>query len=156
GPYQFPEKLIPLMISNALDDKPLPIYGDGMNIRDWLYVEDHCSAIKTVLEKGNPGEVYNIGGNQEKTNIEVVETLLKKVGKDPSLMQFVKDRPGHDRRYAIDASYIRDELGWEPSFTFESALSETVDWYINNRQWWERVKSGKYKAYYKEQYGEEI
>jgi len=156
GPYQFPEKLIPLMISNALENKPLPVYGDGLNIRDWLYVDDHCSAIKVALEKGKPGSVYNIGGNQEKTNLDVVETLLDKVGKDRSLIQFVKDRPGHDRRYAIDASFIKEELGWEPSFTFESALAETVDWYIKNREWWERVKSGQYKAYYKEQYGQEI
>lgn len=153
GPYQFPEKLIPLMISNAMEDQPLPIYGDGKNVRDWLYVEDHCRAIRVVLEGGKPGSVYNIGGNEEKTNLDVVETLLKKVGKDRSLIKFVKDRPGHDRRYAIDASLLRDELGWEPAFTFEKALSETVDWYIENRTWWERVKSGVYKDYYETQYG---
>jgi dTDP-glucose 4,6-dehydratase len=156
GPYQFPEKLIPLMISNAMEDKKLPIYGDGQNIRDWLYVEDHCSAIRAVLEKGEPGEVFNIGGNQEKTNLEVVETLLAKLGKDKSLIEYVKDRPGHDRRYAIDASYIHEKLGWEPSFTFEQALSDTVDWYIENRAWWERVKSGAYQEYYETQYGDRL
>jgi dTDP-glucose 4,6-dehydratase len=156
GPYQFPEKLIPLMISNAMEGKKLPIYGDGLNVRDWLFVEDHCSAIRAVLERGEPGEVYNIGGNQEKTNLEVVETLLAKVGKDTSLLEFVKDRPGHDRRYAIDASYIKDKLGWEPAFTFEQALSDTVDWYVSHREWWERVKSGAYQDYYKEQYGERL
>ncbi|MHC4943936.1 MAG: dTDP-glucose 4,6-dehydratase [Planctomycetota bacterium] len=156
GPYQFPEKLIPLMISNAMEDRKLPIYGDGQNIRDWLYVEDHCSAIRAVLEKGEPGEVFNIGGNQEKTNLEVVETLLAKLGKDKSLIEYVKDRPGHDRRYAIDASYIHEKLGWEPSFTFEQALSDTVDWYIENRAWWERVKSGAYQEYYETQYGDRL
>ncbi|MBU0755288.1 MAG: GDP-mannose 4,6-dehydratase, partial [Planctomycetes bacterium] len=156
GPYQFPEKLIPLMISNAVEDKPLPIYGDGKNIRDWLYVEDHCRAIRTVLERGRPGSVYNIGGNEEKTNLDVVETLLNKIGKDHSLIKYVKDRPGHDRRYAIDATLIREELGWEPAFTFEKALSETVDWYLENRTWWERVKSGAYKDYYKSQYGSRL
>lgn len=156
GPYQFPEKLIPLMISNAMEGKKLPIYGDGKNVRDWLYVDDHCEAIKVVLERGKEGDVYNIGGNNEKTNLEVVETILEKLGKDGSLIQFVKDRPGHDWRYAIDASYIKAELGWEPAYTFDKALSETIDWYIGNQEWWERVKSGQYQEYYEEQYGERL
>ncbi len=156
GPYQFPEKLIPLMISNAVEGEKLPIYGDGLNIRDWLFVEDHCSAIKTVLEKGEPGDVYNIGGNCEKTNIEIVKSILGVLGKDESLIEFVKDRPGHDRRYAIDASYIHSKLGWEPAFRFEEALKETVDWYVGNRKWWERVKSGEYREYYRKQYEERL
>ncbi len=153
GPYQFPEKLIPLMISNAMEGKKLPVYGDGLNIRDWVYVEDHCRAIRAVLQNGTPGEVYNIGGNCEKTNIEIVRILLQKLGKDDSLIRFVKDRPGHDRRYAVDASHIHAALGWKPAFSFESALSETIDWYMSNREWWARVKSGKYQEYYEKQYG---
>ena len=156
GPYQFPEKLIPLMISNAVEGEKLPIYGDGLNIRDWLFVEDHCSAIKTVLEKGEPGDVYNIGGNCEKTNIEIVKSILGVLGKDESLIEFVKDRPGHDRRYAIDASYIHSKLGWEPAVRFEEALKETVDWYVGNRKWGERVKSGEYREYYRKQYEERL
>ncbi len=153
GPLQFPEKLIPLMIANALEDKPLPVYGDGMQIRDWLHVSDHCSALWRVFEQGAPGSVYNIGGNNEWANINVVKLLLEILGKPESLIEYVTDRLGHDRRYAIDASLIRDELGWEPSRRFEEALPETVQWYLDNRSWWERVRSGAYRDYYEQQYG---
>jgi dTDP-glucose 4,6-dehydratase len=152
GPYQFPEKLIPLMIANALNDKALPVYGDGMNVRDWLHVADHCSAIDAVLQKGRVGEVYNIGGNNEKTNLELIKLLLKLMGKPESLISFVKDRPGHDRRYAIDSSKIQRELGWRPSFTFEQGVKETVEWYVKNKKWWERIISGEYKEYYRKMY----
>ena len=154
GPYQFPEKLIPLMIANALEDKPLPVYGDGLNVRDWLYVEDHCEAIDVVLRKGTPGEVYNIGGNNEMQNIRIVRLLLDILGKDESLIQYVTDRPGHDRRYAIDASFIRDELGWEPRYVFEDGIRETVDWYLNHRDWWEKIRNGAYLDYYETLYGD--
>lgn len=154
GPYQFPEKLIPLMIANALDNKPLPVYGDGLNVRDWLYVKDHCVAIDAVMRKGNIGEVYNIGGNNEMKNIDLVKLLLKKLGKPESLISYVKDRQGHDRRYAIDASKIMNELEWKPSVTFEEGLSLTVDWYLKNESWWRRVMSGEYQKYYKQQYEE--
>ena len=146
GPYQFPEKLIPLMITNALADKKLPVYGDGMNVRDWLYVEDHCRAIDTVLHKGKPGEVYNIGGNNEWHNIDLVKLLLKDLGKPESLIEFVTDRLGHDRRYAIDSSKIQKELGWAPEVTFEAGIKKTIDWYRNNPVWIERVLSGEYQA----------
>lgn len=152
GPFQFPEKLIPLMIANALNDKPLPVYGDGMNVRDWLHVSDHCSAIDLVLHKGKIGEVYNIGGNNEKPNLELVKLLLKHLKKPESLISFVKDRPGHDRRYAIDSSKIQKELSWKPSFTFEKGIRDTVDWYVENRTWWERIVSGEYKEYYRRMY----
>jgi dTDP-glucose 4,6-dehydratase len=152
GPYQFPEKLIPLIIANALTDKPLPVYGDGMNVRDWLHVEDHCSAIDAVFLRGRAGEVYNIGGNNEKPNLELVKLLLKLLGKPESLISFVKDRPGHDRRYAIDSSKMQRELDWKPSFTFEQGMKTTVDWYVQNRQWWERIVSGEYKEYYNRMY----
>ena len=153
GPFQFPEKLIPLMIANASEDKELPVYGDGLNVRDWLYVRDHCEAILTVLEKGSPGEVYNIGGNNEYPNLEIVKLILKHLGKPESLIRFVKDRPGHDRRYAIDASKIERELGWKPRFTFEEALPETISWYLGHTEWMERVRSGAYREYYARQYG---
>ncbi|WP_269920153.1 dTDP-glucose 4,6-dehydratase [Caldifermentibacillus hisashii] len=156
GPFHFPEKLIPLMIINALHDKDLPVYGDGLNVRDWLYVEDHCEAIDTVLHKGVVGEVYNIGGNNEHTNIEIVKTILKHLGKPESLIKFVKDRPGHDRRYAIDATKIRTELGWEPKHTFETGIKETIDWYLENKDWWENIISGEYKQYFKQQYGDRL
>ena len=146
GPYQFPEKLIPLMISNALENKPLPVYGDGMNVRDWLYVEDHCRAIDAVLHKGKAGEVYNIGGSNEWHNIDLVKLLLKELDKPESLIKFVKDRLGHDRRYAIDSSKIQRELGWSPQTTFEAGIKKTIDWYRNNSTWIQRIKSGEYQA----------
>lgn len=154
GPYQFPEKLIPLMITNALEDKALPVYGDGRNVRDWLHVEDHCRALEMVLLKGKPGEIYNIGGRSERTNLEVVHLLLKHLGKPENLISHVKDRPGHDRRYAINASKITNALGWSPRYTFEEGLNQTIDWYVANRTWWERIKSGAYTQYYNEIYGE--
>ena len=154
GPYQFPEKLIPLMIINALNDKPLPVYGDGLNVRDWLHVADHCVAIDVVLQAGTIGEVYNIGGNNEWKNIDIVRLILKEVRKSESLIAFVKDRPGHDRRYAIDATKIKDELGWSPAHTFEIGIKETIDWYLQHESWWKRVMTGKYQEYYHRQYGE--
>ncbi|MES0857704.1 dTDP-glucose 4,6-dehydratase [Geobacillus sp. G4] len=156
GPYHFPEKLIPLMIINALNDRPLPVYGDGLNVRDWLHVEDHCSAIDLVLHKGRNGEVYNIGGNNERTNIEVVKAILRYLNKPESLITFVEDRLGHDRRYAIDATKIREELGWQPRYTFEEGLKKTIDWYLENRSWWENILSGEYKEYYERQYGQKL
>lgn len=156
GPYQFPEKLIPLMIQNALNDKPLPVYGDGLNVRDWLYVEDHCNAIDLVLRKGISGEVYNIGGNNERTNIQIVKTILHELGKPESLIQYVQDRPGHDRRYAIDATKIRNELGWSPNFNYESGIRETIRWYLSNQEWMNQVLSGAYQAYYASQYGNRL
>ncbi len=153
GPFQFPEKLIPLMIANASEDKDLPVYGDGMNVRDWLYVRDHCEALLCVLEKGEPGEVYNIGGNNEYPNIEIVRMILKVMGKPESLIRYVTDRPGHDRRYAIDASKIKRTLGWEPRFTFEKALPETIEWYAAHTDWLQNLRSGAYRDYYERQYG---
>ena len=153
GPYQFPEKLIPLMIANALNDKPLPVYGDGMNVRDWLHVRDHCSAIDTVLHRGQIGEVYNIGGNNEKLNIEIIKLILKNLGKPESLITFVEDRLGHDRRYAIDSSKIQKEFGWKPAYTFERGITETIRWYVDNKQWWNRIISGEYQKYYQTLYG---
>jgi dTDP-glucose 4,6-dehydratase len=153
GPYQFPEKLIPLMIANALDDKALPVYGDGLNIRDWLYVEDHCSAIDLVMHHGVNGEVYNIGGNNERTNIQIVRTILKELGKTESLIQYVQDRLGHDRRYGIDATKITHQLCWKPQYSFEDGMPKTIAWYLNNQSWWHRIQSGEYEAYYAKQYG---
>ena len=141
GPYQFPEKLIPLFITNALADKQVPLYGDGLNIRDWLFVEDHCSAIDTVLHKGKDGEIYNVGGNNEKTNKYITDTILKYLGKDNSLIKYVTDRLGHDRRYAIDATKIKEELGWQPQYKFEQAIEKTIQWYLNNKQWWQPLKN---------------
>ena len=152
GPYQFPEKLIPLMISNALEDKKLPIYGDGKNIRDWLHVKDHCTAIDLVLHQGKVGEVYNIGGNNEKQNIEIVKLILDELNKDESLIEFVTDRLGHDRRYAIDSSKIQNELGWSPHYTFEVGIKETIRWYLDNQDWTNQVKSGQYQEYYEKMY----
>jgi dTDP-glucose 4,6-dehydratase len=152
GPYQFPEKLIPLMIHNAQQDKPLPVYGDGMQIRDWLHVRDHCSAIATVLEKGRVGEVYNIGGNNEKANIEIVRLILETLGKPESLITYVQDRPGHDRRYAIDNMKITNELAWAPAYTFEEGIRETIRWYLEHPGWVERVTSGEYQKYYEKMY----
>ena len=153
GPYQFPEKLIPLMIANALEGRPLPVYGDGRNVRDWLYVRDHCEAVDAVLRRGRPGEVYNVGGNNEMQNIQIVRLLLELLGLDESRITFVKDRPGHDRRYAIDATRIRDELGWAPRHRFREGIRATVDWYLANRAWWEKVRSGAYREYYDRLYG---
>ncbi len=152
GPYQFPEKLIPLMISNALDDKPLPIYGDGQQIRDWLYVEDHCRAIRSVLENGRPGEVYNVGGNCSLPNLEVVKRILGATGKPESLMTRVTDRPGHDRRYALTNAKLTRETGWQPEMDFNRGLQETVDWYRSNSDWTDRVKSGEYRNFYELNY----
>ena len=152
GPYQFPEKLIPLMINNCLKDKTLPVYGDGMQVRDWLHVKDHCLAIATVLHKGKVGEVYNIGGNNEKANIEIVKLILKELGKTESLIEYVKDRPGHDRRYAIDNSKITSELDWSPSYTFEQGMKETIEWYLNNKEWINHIVSGYYEKYYDAMY----
>ena len=153
GPYQFPEKLIPLMISNALEDRPLPVYGDGQQVRDWLYVEDHCRAIFRVLEKGRDGEIYNIGGNRALPNLEVVRKILAATGKPESLIQYVTDRPGHDRRYALSSEKIMRETGWQPEVDFESGLALTVRWYRENPDWVARVKSGEYQAYYELNYG---
>ena len=144
GPYHFPEKLIPLMLINALEGKPLPVYGNGLNVRDWLYVEDHCKAIDLILRKGRLGEIYNVGGHNEKTNLEVVKTILRILGKDETLITFVSDRPGHDRRYAIDPSKIQRELGWQPETDFNSGLRLTVNWYLANAQWWENILNGEY------------
>ncbi len=152
GPFQFPEKLIPLMILNALNDKKLPVYGDGLNVRDWIYVIDHNKAVELVWEKGKVGEVYNIGANQEMTNIDIIKLILNYLGKSEELIEFVKDRLGHDRRYAIDSSKIENELGWKPEFNFEDAIEKTIEWYLQNKSWWERILSGEYKDYYKLQY----
>jgi dTDP-glucose 4,6-dehydratase len=152
GPYQFPEKLIPLMINNCLKEKDLPVYGDGMQIRDWLYVKDHCVAIDAVLHKGRVGEVYNIGGNNEKENIEIVKIILSSLGKSEELITYVKDRLGHDRRYAIDNSKITKELGWKPSFTFEEGIDVTIKWYLENLEWMKDVVSGDYMKYYEKMY----
>jgi dTDP-glucose 4,6-dehydratase len=152
GRYQFPEKLIPLMVVNALADKPLPVYGDGANVRDWLHVEDHCQALLLALEKGKAGEVYNIGGGAERKNIEIVKGILGLLKKPESLIKYVKDRPGHDRRYAIDPSKIRKELGWKAAHTFEQGLEETVRWYVDNEAWWKSVMSGAYRQYFDTQY----
>ncbi len=153
GPYQFPEKMIPLMISRALADKPLPVYGTGENVRDWLYVEDHCRAIDLILRKGRMGEVYNIGGHNEMRNIDVVRLILEAVGKPESLITFVADRKGHDLRYAIDPTKMHAELGWEPGTSFAAGLSRTIGWYLENRAWWEEIVSGAYRLYYERMYG---
>lgn len=152
GPYQFPEKLIPLMINNCGNDKKLPVYGDGMQVRDWLHVKDHCIAIDTVLHKGKIGQVYNIGGNNEKANIEIVKLIIKTLGKNEDLIEYVKDRPGHDRRYAIDNTKITAELGWSPSYTFEEGIKETINWYLDNKEWMEKITSGDYMKYYENMY----
>ena len=152
GPYQFPEKLIPLMISNAMEDKELPIYGDGLNIRDWIYVEDHCRALDVVLHRGKTGEVYNIGGRSERTNLSVAQAILDRLGKPHSLIRYVADRPGHDRRYAMDFSKITRELGWRPSVSFEEGIDRTVEWYQTYRAWWKKIRTGEYLDYYKRMY----
>lgn len=153
GPYHFPEKLIPLMIANALNDKPLPVYGQGLNVRDWLYVEDHCKAIDLIMHKGRVGEVYNIGGHNEKANIDIVKIILKILDKPESLITYVTDRKGHDLRYAIDPTKIHNELGWLPETKFEDGIVKTVEWYLENRSWWEKIISGEYTEYYEKMYG---
>ena len=156
GPYHFPEKLIPLIISRALDDQPLPVYGKGENVRDWLYVEDHCAAIDLVMRKGKVGEVYNVGGHNEKTNLEVVKTILKQLDKPESLITYVTDRPGHDMRYAIDPTKIHRELGWLPKTKFDDGIKQTIEWYLNNKEWWQNILSGDYQNYYQKMYGNRI
>ena len=153
GPYHFPEKLIPLMIINALADKPLPVYGTGENVRDWLYVEDHCKAIDLIIRKGRVGEVYNIGGHNEMKNIDIVKIIIKALGKPESLITYVKDRAGHDMRYAIDPTKIHDELGWSPETKFADGIQKTIKWYLENRSWWETIISGEYQQYYEKFYG---
>ena len=153
GPYHFPEKLIPLMISRALNDEKLPVYGEGKNVRDWLYVEDHCRAIDMIVRNGRDGEVYNIGGHEEKANIDIVKLILKKLGKPETLIEFVKDRPGHDLRYAMNPGKIEKELGWKPSVTFDEGLDKTINWYLSNKSWWEHIISGEYKNYFDKMYG---
>lgn len=153
GPYHFPEKLIPLMIINALHDKPLPVYGDGQNVRDWLYVEDHCRAIDLILQKGRVGEVYNVGGHNEMKNIDIVKLICKALGKPESLIHFVKDRKGHDRRYAIDPAKIHRELGWLPETKFADGIQKTIQWYLDNEEWWQPIVNGDYVKYYDRMYG---
>ena len=152
GPYHFPEKLIPLMIANVLNDKPLPVYGDGKNVRDWLYVEDHCRAIDLIIHNGRVGEVYNVGGHNEKTNLEVVQLIIAALGKGE--IKFVRDRAGHDRRYAIDPTKIHNELGWLPQTKFEDGIQKTIQWYLDNKSWWENIISGEYQKYYERMYGD--
>ena len=152
GPYHFPEKLIPLMIANALNDKPLPVYGEGLNVRDWLYVEDHCRAIDLIIHKGRVGEVYNVGGHNEMRNIDIVKLICKELGKPESLIVHVADRKGHDMRYAIDPTKIHNELGWLPETKFEDGIKKTIQWYLDNREWWETIISGEYQNYYEKMY----
>ena len=153
GPYQFPEKLIPLMIANALADKPLPVYGEGLNVRDWLYVEDHCKAIDLIIHKGRVGEVYNVGGHNEKQNIEIVKIICRELGKQESLITHVSDRKGHDMRYAIDPAKIHNELGWLPETRFEDGIRKTIRWYLDNKKWWQDIVNGEYQQYYDKMYG---
>ena len=156
GPYHFPEKLIPLMISRALADESLPVYGKGENVRDWLHVSDHCAAIDLIIRKGRVGEVYNIGGHNERTNLEVVKTILQALDKPESLIQYVTDRPGHDRRYAIDPTKIETELGWEPRYTFDTGIAMTIQWYLDNQDWWKHILSGEYSNYFENMYGNRL
>ncbi|MBW7994963.1 MAG: dTDP-glucose 4,6-dehydratase [Candidatus Glassbacteria bacterium] len=156
GPYQFPEKLIPLMITNVMEGRRLPVYGDGLHVRDWIYVTDHCRALMAALERGKAGEVYNIGGVHELPNLEVVRAIVRAAGADESLIEFVTDRPGHDRRYAIDSSKARRELGWRPEVDLDEGIERTIAWYEENRQWWERIKSGAYREYYEKMYGKDL
>ena len=153
GPYHFPEKLIPLMITRALADESLPVYGNGLNVRDWLYVEDHCAAIDLVMRRGREGEVCNVGGHNERTNLDVVKTVLRELGKPESLITYVKDRPGHDRRYAIDPTKIHNELGWLPETTFDEGIHRTVQWYLDHQDWWKHILAGEYQNYYEHMYG---
>ena len=152
GPYHFPEKLIPLMITNALNDQSLPVYGDGLNVRDWLYVQDHCKAIDLIVHKGRVGEIYNVGGHNEMKNIDIVKLICKELGKSESLIQYVSDRKGHGRRYAIDPTKIHKELGWLPETTFADGIHKTIQWYLDHRKWWETIISGEYQNYYKKMY----
>ena len=152
GPYHFPEKLIPLMITNAMNDQPLPVYGDGLNVRDWLYVQDHCKAIDLIVHQGRVGEIYNVGGHNEMKNIDIVKLICKELGKSESLIQYVSDRKGHDRRYAIDPTKIHKELGWLPETTFADGIHKTIQWYLDHRKWWETIISGEYQNYYKKMY----
>ena len=154
GPYHFPEKLIPLMIANCFNDKPLPVYGEGLNVRDWLYVEDHCKAIDLIIHNGRVGEVYNIGGHNEMRNIDIVKLICKYLDKPESLITYVADRKGHDMRYAIDPTKIHNELGWLPETKFADGIKLTIDWYLNNREWWETIISGEYQNYYEKMYGD--
>jgi len=154
GPYHFPEKLIPLMVTNALEGKELPIYGDGKNVRDWLHVKDHCAAIDLVIHKGEPGEIYNVGGHNERTNNEIVHLIVEKLNAPKELIKFVEDRLGHDRRYAIDPTKLTTELGWKPKYTFDTGIVETIQWYVDNQDWWKNIKSGDYVNYYNKQYGD--
>ena len=154
GPYHFPEKLIPLTISRALNDEKLPVYGNGGNVRDWLHVYDHCAAIDLILHKGRVGEVYNVGGHNERTNLEVVRTILKALGKSEDLITYVTDRPGHDLRYAIDPQKLENELGWKPTYNFDTGIAQTIQWYLDNKQWWENIISGEYQNYFEKQYGD--
>ncbi len=156
GPYHFPEKLIPLMISRALANEPLPVYGTGENVRDWLYVEDHCAAIDLILRHGRIGEVYNVGGHNERTNLEVVKTILEVLNKPESLIRYVKDRPGHDMRYAIDPTKLENELGWKPEYNFDTGIRQTIEWYLNNKEWWQNIISGEYTKYFDKMYGERL
>lgn len=156
GPYQFPEKLIPLMISRALSEQPLPVYGEGKNVRDWLHVKDHNEAIDLIVRKGKVGEVYNVGGHNEKSNIEIVKIILEKLGKPESLIHFVKDRPGHDLRYAINPQKMMDDLGWQPKIMFDDGIVTTIDWYLNHREWWQHIIDGEYQAYYAKMYKERV
>lgn len=151
GPYQYPEKIVPLFITNAMEDKPLPVYGDGLNVRDWLYVEDNCAAIALILHKGQPGEIYNVGADQEYPNIDITKKILQLLDKPESLIKFVPDRKGHDRRYSLDSAKLKT-LGWEANTSFSQGLKKTVNWYLENRRWWQKIKSGKFKQYYKKQY----
>ena len=156
GPRQFPEKFLPLIIANAIKDEPIPVYGDGLNVRDWIYVDDHCRGILAALENGRPGQVYNLGARNQRRNIDVAKSILDQLGKPHSLLQFVNDRPGHDRRYAIEPTRAESELRWRPHETWESGLAKTIDWYVNNEQWVERARSGAYREYYAKQYGIEV
>jgi len=156
GAYQFPEKLIPLFVTNALENQPLPVYGDGLNVRDWIHVDDHCRALELVLEKGIPGEFYNVGGEGERTNLEITKAILRILGKPDSMIQYVTDRPGHDRRYAIDFSKIQKEIGWKPVCSLEDGLRQTVRWYIEHEDWWRRIKNGTYREFYDRHYGRRL
>ena len=156
GAYQFPEKLIPLMISRAVEDKSLPVYGEGLNVRDWLHVIDHCIAIDLIVRKGRVGEVYNVGGHNERTNMQVVKTILNALGKSEDLIVHVEDRKGHDRRYAIDPTKLENELGWHPTYTFETGIPGTIEWYLKNREWWQNIVSGEYQKYFDKMYGDKL